>query len=108
MSKYFGKIGFIETQETAPSVWSEVVNEREYYGDVTRNQRRYDSADQLNDNLNVSNEIHIVADPYAVQNFHAIRYIWWMGTRWKISNVEVNYPRLRLTIGGVYNGPESS
>jgi hypothetical protein len=31
-----------------------------------------------------------------------------MGANWKISNVEVHYPRLILTIGGVYNGETAS
>lgn len=104
MAKYFGKIGYAETAETKPGVWREQIVEREYYGDVTRNIRRYDSANQVNDNLNISNEISIVADPYAYENFHTMRYIIYMGTKWKVSNVEVQYPRLILSIGGVYNG----
>lgn len=104
MSKYFGKIGFIETVETAPDVWTEQVTEREYYGDVTRNLKRFDSGENLNDNLNISNSISIVADPYALNSFHAMRYIEFMGAKWKINSVDVQYPRLVLSIGGVYNG----
>ena len=75
-----------------------------YSGDVIRNTRRLQSADQVNDNVNVSNEISIIADPYANGNFHAMRYVGFMGAKWKITNVEVLYPRLILTIGGVWNG----
>jgi len=71
---------------------------------LARNTRRYESADQVNDNLTIANEISIVADPYAYENFHAMRYVEFMGAKWKISNVEVQRPRLILTIGGVYNG----
>ena len=53
--------------------------------------------------LNVSNEFSIVADPFAYANFHSMRFIEYMGAKWKISNVEVQYPRLILTVGGVYN-----
>ena len=77
-----------------------------YSGDVIRNTRRLQSADQVNDNVNVSNEISIIADPYANGNFHAMRYVGFMGAKWKITNVEVQYPRLILTIGGVWNGSE--
>ena len=59
--------------------------------------------DKLNDDVNISNEISIVADPFAYQNFHAMRYVEFMGAKWKISSVEVQYPRLILTVGGVYN-----
>lgn len=103
MAKWFGKIGFAETKETSPGVWEEIITVREYYGDVTRNTRRFQSSENLNDNIVVSNDISIVADPYAIQNFHAIRYIEFMGTKWKINNVEVSYPRLILTLGEICN-----
>ena len=109
MAKYSGKIGYIETVETAPGVWTEEVTEKPVYGDVTRNTRRWaSSSEQLNDNLNIDNQISIVANPYAMQNFHVMRYIWFMGTKWKINNVEVQYPRLILSIGGVYNGEQDT
>lgn len=104
MAKWFGKIGFAETKETTPGVWSEVITTHEYYGDVSRNSRRLQTSDKLNDDINISNEISIVADPFANNNFHSMRYIEFMGAKWKITNVEVKYPRLVLTLGGLYNG----
>lgn len=105
MAKFFGKIGFIETSETRPGVWTEQVVEREYYGDLLRNSKRWSaSSNSINDNLNISNQISIVADPYAVNNFHSMKYVKYMDACWKISDVEVEYPRLVLTAGGVYNG----
>ena len=104
MAKYYGKIGFAESAESAPGVHVEKIVERNYYGELVRNSRRLQSANQLNDNINISNEISIVADPYADKNFHMMRYIEFMGTKWKISNVEVQPPRLILTAGGVWNG----
>ena len=103
MAKFFGKIGYAETKQTSPGVWEEEITEREYFGDLTRNTRRLQSSGNLNDNIVVSNEISIIADPFANQNFHAMRYVEFMGTKWKISNVEVQYPRLILTLGDQYN-----
>ena len=103
MAKWYGAIGYSETVETKPGVWKEQITERMYSGDLLRNTSRFQNTDKLNDDINVLNEISIVADPYANQNFHFMRYIEFMGTKWKISNVEVQYPRLRLTIGGEYN-----
>lgn len=104
MAKWFGKIGFAKTAETKPGVWEEQITEREYYGDVMRNSRRLQSsADKLNDDLNISNEISIVADPYANEHFYSIRYAEFSGAKWKVSDVEVQYPRLILTLGGVWN-----
>lgn len=102
MAKWFGKIGYAETEETSPGVWKEQIVEREYYGDLIRNTRRLQAADKVNDDINISNELSIVADPYAMSNFHSIRYAEFMGAKWKISSVEVSYPRLILTLGGLY------
>lgn len=107
MGKWFGRIGYAEQLETTPGVWEEKIVERDYYGDVVRNYRKLESSGEVNDNINVSMEISIVADPYAIQNFHAMRYIEYMGSLWKLSNVEVNYPRLILQIGGLYNGQQA-
>lgn len=104
MAKFFGTIGFNNgTVETSPGVWEQQIVERQYYGDLLRNSRRLQQTDQLNDNINVSNEISIVSDPYANANFHSMRYVEFMGAKWKISNVEVQFPRLILTLGGVWN-----
>lgn len=106
MARYYGMIGFFDDSiETTPGVWDEVIVERPYFGDVVRNTRRLQSGEYVNDNVTITNEISIVSDPYALQNFHAIRYISWMGTNWKVSSVEVQYPRLILSIGDEYHGP---
>lgn len=103
MAKWYGVIAFAETAQTAPSVWEEQITKRSYYGDLTRNFSRLDHSNQVNDSVNISNTISIVADPYANQNFHAMRYVEFMGARWKVTSVEVQYPRLILSIGGLYN-----
>lgn len=103
MAKFFGVIGYGTVTETAPDVYAEAVTEREYFGDITRSSRRWETGQQVNDNLQLDNTISIVADPFALQHFSEIRYIVWNGAKWKVRNVEVQYPRLILTIGGVYN-----
>ena len=103
MAKFYGAIGYAVTKETTPGVWGEQITERMYFGELIRNTRKLQSADQLNDDINVANEISILADPFASENFYSMKYVEFMGAKWKISNVEVQYPRLILTIGGVYN-----
>ena len=104
MGKFYGSIGYADTIETRPGDWVEQMTERKYYGDVNRDSRRLQSANQLNDNINVSSEISIVADPYAYNHFHSMRYVEFMGAKWKVSTVEPKPPRLILTLGGLYNG----
>ena len=108
MTKYYGRVGFGQSVQTAPGIWEDTVVEYKYYGDVTRNARRLENESQVVSNLEVGNSISIVADAYANQNFFAIRYVEWMGTLWIVSRVEVKAPRLEFTLGGVYNGPTPS
>ena len=103
MTRWCGVIGYAETLEIEPGVWSEEFTERKYYGDLLRNSRRLQGSQQVNDDITISNQISILADPYAVQHFHAIRYAELFGTKWKVSSVEVQYPRLILELGGAYN-----
>lgn len=101
--KFYGSIGYAETKETSPGVWEEIITEKSYYGDVLQLNRKLESGNHLNDDININNKISIVSDPFAYENFHLMRYILWMGVKWKVTNVEVQYPRLILTIGGEYN-----
>lgn len=104
MAKFYGAVGYAVTNEIRPGVWKDSIVERMYYGDVIRNNRRLESTDKANDNINISNEISILADPYANENFHLIKYVEFMGTKWEVSTVTVQFPRLILSVGGVYNG----
>ena len=108
MARFYGAIGYAETVETAPHVSQEQITERFGAGFVERNTRRLQaSSDKVNDDVDISNVISIIADPYAFQNLSFIRYIVWMGIKWKVTDVEVQYPRLILTLGGVYNGEDA-
>lgn len=105
MAKFYGIIGFAVSEETKPGVWTESVKERTYQGDLTRTASRWEGTETLNDNVNITNQISIVADPFAYEHFSAIRYIKFLGAYWKVTNIDISYPRLNLTVGGVYNGP---
>ena len=104
MARFYGEIGYAVMTETAPDVWEETMEEHPYYGDVLRNSRTMENGAGINQNVTVNNSISIVADAYANEHFYAMRYIRWMGSLWKITNIEVQRPRLILTIGGLWNG----
>lgn len=109
MARYCGVIGYATTVEKSPGVWKDVITERKHYGDVLENNVRWSStSDSTNDNLSLGNRFSIVADPYAEKNFHSMRYIEFMGTKWKITNITASRPRLIISVGGVYNGGEQA
>jgi len=108
MARYFGKVGYGENVDQGNGVWKLVITERSYYGDVTRNYRRSQEEEKVNDNLRTSTQLSIVSDTYANDHFSAIRYAEWKGVRWKVTSVSEAHPRLILELGGVYNGPPPS
>ena len=108
MGKYAGKIGFAEHNvEEDVDVWDDQIVERNYYGDLVSNNRRYDPADTLSGNVTYTNQFSIVGDTYLFENLANIRYITWKRNRWVVSSADEHYPRVTISIGGLYNGPTS-
>lgn len=107
--KFSGTVGFwVDEIETVPGIWQGEIVERHYVGDVLRNTRSFQpSSEQVNDDFKVNNRISILSDMYMKQNWASIRYVIWNGKKWKVTSVDVNYPRLTLEIGGIYNGEDA-
>lgn len=107
--KFYGAVGFFEgMKETTPGVYRPSITERPYYGEVIKDHRKFQPSSSQNDEFTVSNRISILADLYAQENWTSIRYVIWNGVKWKVTSVDVTYPRLTLELGGVYNGTETT
>lgn len=105
MNKWCGKIGFTYSGEIEPGLWAEnKIVERQYFGDIISNRWRRENSGGVNENINISNQISIVADPYARDHVSAMTWIEFSNEKWKITDVDVQPPRLVISIGGVYNG----
>ena len=102
--KFYGPVGFAEVTEKRPGVKTLTPVEYFYSGDVLKRSLRFQSGESVNDTIAPSQQISILADPYARSHVGSIKYVKWMGTAWKITDVSVEYPRLILTLGGAYNG----
>lgn len=107
MAKYFGNIGYKITAEVEPGTWEPTIINRPYYGDINRSYIRESYAADMTTNILspvVNNTLSIVADPYAYEHFHNIVCAEFMGAYWTVDSVEVEYPRLILSLGEIYNG----
>lgn len=102
MAKYSGYIGYATESETSPDVWVETITERQVYGDVLRNSRKLQYGQNLNPSIDISNQFSIIADAYARDHFFSMRYITWMGAKWKIISAEPQYPRIVIQVGGLW------
>lgn len=103
MGKYYGHLGYGITKEIEPGIWDTVIEEREVFGDVLKNTKQVSGSDKVNDDISISDQISFLADPYIKLNFHLVKYITYLGTKWKITSVSEDFPRLIVTLGGVYN-----
>lgn len=105
MNKWCGKIGFTYTGEIEPGLWVEnEIVERTYFGEIMSNKWKRQNSGNINDDINISNQISILADPYARNHVSAMTWIEFSNEKWKVMDVEVQYPRLIINMGGVYNG----
>lgn len=105
MAKWYGVIGYAIPKQVRPGVWQDEIIDREYRGDLIKHSNRWSTnSDSTNDDLVLNNQISIIADAFAEQYCQRIKYVTFMDAKWKITSVDVTYPRLLLTIGGVYNG----
>lgn len=107
MAKFYGIIGYAMTEETSPGIWEERIFKRHHYGELIRNTRKIQTSESVNDNIDIANEVSILADSFAYGNAYKMRYIEFMGAKWKITSIEIQYPRLILTIGGIYNDQQA-
>lgn len=107
MAKFYGQIGYTISTDMGYGVWEDAITERTYKGDLVRNTRRWENSSYILDDLNVTNNISVIADKFCIENLSAMKYVKWRGTYWKIANVDIEEPRIILTLGGVYNGPRA-
>ena len=108
MNRWYGKIGFAEQVETAQSVWTEKITERTYRGDILRNTRRLQDSQQINSNISISNQISVVGDSYIRDHFVDMRWVEFMGAKWKTTEVDASQaPRLIITLGELWNEDET-
>ena len=108
MPKYHGNIGFRTVAEDPvdSGIWKETIVKKNYSGDVLDDTRRIVFGDTVNPDLNITARISIVANKYAMENFHSIRYAEYLGAKWSVNSVQPSFPRIILNLGGLYNGED--
>ena len=106
MARFCGKVGYLTTEETRPGIWEDIIVERTYRGDIVKNKSMWQSTEFVNDNINISSDISILADAFAYQHFSEIKYVEFMDAKWTVTSATPERPRITLTLGGLYNGQQ--
>jgi len=104
--KWYGQLAYRDSVEVEPGIWEDQITEVNKFGDVLRNYSSNQQGSKINDDITVSNQISIIADPQLLESFHKIIYITFGGAKWRVSNVDVRYPRLIVTLGSLYVSEE--
>lgn len=105
--KWFGKIAFADQVDDGTGIWENKIVERDYFGDILQNSKR-NQVTEINQDITVTNQLSVIADPYLLDSFHKILYVTFMGSKWRVSEVQVGYPRLTLSFGSLYNEEETN
>lgn len=109
MARFYGDIGFAVTEETRPGIFKEVYVEKKYKGEVLKSNRRWNQSEYLNDDLDIMNDISIIADGFANSHFGVMRYVRFMNQTFEITSAVIDTDRHRITLslGGVFHVPNS-
>lgn len=110
--KWSGIVGFFIEEEVfkngvGTGVWKKTITDKHYVGDILRDYRNVENSQQVNDNININNTISIIADRFIDDHIMDIAYISFKGYKFKVKGFTQNYPRLELTVGGLYNENET-
>ena len=104
MGKFAGSVGYVIETETNPGVWSATDNVRHMQGDVLRVASTFQGNEKVNKDVTLQHRISLVGDSFAYEHFFEIRWIEYLGTKWEVTLLEVQKPRIIATLGGVYRG----
>lgn len=102
MGKFYGTIGFVKTEESEPGIWKPVTVEKGYCGDKLKSAIRADNNGKVNSDLVITDQISIICDPFALENYQFIKFVRFLGVAWTVTSVSIDYPRLTLNLGEVY------
>ena len=112
--RYCAKLGYRDTVEklddngNPTSIWVDVITERTYKADVISNSYRNQQAESINDNYVINVKVSMIAcDAFTISHLNSIIYCEWLGKKWKVTSVDIQRPRLIVTIGGEYNESEN-
>lgn len=108
--KFVGTVGFwMDDVEVEPSVYKSTIVEKSYTGDLIKDTRRWtDQGSRVNTTFALNNKIRILADMYMNRNWQSIKFVRINGEPFTVTSVDLDYPGITLTIGGKYDGEDSS
>ena len=104
MAKYAGLVGYVTQEESVPGVWSPVENPKLMRGDIIRQASSSQNDNKVNSDIALSHRVSLLGDAYAFGNYYNIKWIDIDGRKWEVTSIEIQRPRIIVTLGGLWNG----
>jgi hypothetical protein len=103
MSKFAGLVGYDTQEESVPGVWSPVEKTVMMKGDIIRQSSSNQNGVKVNNDVTLSHRVSLMGDSYAFANYLQIKWIQVDGHKWSITSIELQRPRIIVTLGGLWN-----
>lgn len=104
MARFTGLVGYVTQEQSVPGVWSPVENSKMMKGDIIRQSSSSQNGDKVNSDITLSHRVSLLGDAYAFGNYYTIKWVQLDGRKWQVSSVELQRPRIIVTLGGLWNG----
>lgn len=104
MAKYAGLVGYVSLVESPPGVWNQVSNPKRMRGDIIRQSSSNQNGDKVNSDITLNHRVSLIGDAYSLGNYSDIKWIEIDGKKWEVNSIEIQRPRIIVTLGGVWNG----
>lgn len=104
MAKYAGLVGYATDVQSSPGVWSQVIAPKRMRGDIIRQSSSNQNDDKVNSDVALVHRVSLVGDAFAFDNYFKIKWVTLYGQKWEVTTIEVQRPRLIVSLGGIWNG----
>lgn len=104
MTRFAGLVCYGEQVETSPGIWETVEKQVVMKGDVMRQNSNNTNNGSINNDIKLSHRVSIIGDPYAFDNYFNIKWVYIDGRKWGVESVEIQRPRIIVSLGGLWNG----
>lgn len=104
MAKFAGLVTYVSQVESRPGIWTDQTVSRLMRGDMLRASASSQNGDKVNSDITLNHRVSLVADDFALNEYYNIKHITINNREWEVTSVEVQHPRLIVSVGGLWNG----
>lgn len=104
MVKFAGLVGYGSQVETSPGIWELSEKTSLMKGELIRQNADIQDSGKINGDISLGHRVSLISDAYAIDNYYNMKWVAVDGIKWIVSSVEIQHPRLIVSLGGLWNG----